>query len=66
MIVANNPDRAVTVRERDPITDRDMLGSLRRPSNRPHATGFVGTGIGMPVLLLRSHGSVYGDSCMIF
>ena len=65
MILASNSGRAVTVKERDPITDRDVFGSLRRQPNRLRSTGFVGTGIGMPVPLLRSHGSVSDDSRMI-
>ena len=53
------------MKERDPITDRDIFGSLRRSPNRLSSTGFVGSRHGNAGPLLRSHGSVYSDSRLI-
>ena len=57
--------RAVTVRERAPITDRACGESIRRGSSDHRLSGALFTGIGMPVPLLRSHGSVIWRFFMI-
>ena len=66
LMVISNPDRAVTVKERDPITDRDLRRVPNKGVQRIACFEWsIGTGIGMPVPLLHSHGSVSDDSCMI-
>jgi len=62
VIVATANDRAVTAKERS----RSPIGTChKRGCNRPPSVWSVVCGIRMPGPLLRSHGSVIGDSWMI-